>query len=225
MTIAHGIVVGGVPIPGTERVIRDSRAWWSPGTHDTRPRRGAKIRKVRGHWSAGHYRTGPGAGLSLFRAMESRKNDEGEDLHVSVHHSISADGLIWQHLDHETASIDVGHRPAILDGVSCEVMWPGTFRQAVKLDVEDPRPVARVWDGARVMCVRPTDEQLEAWRWLCDVVCKAHGIPRVVAPQHRLTAAQLARFSGVCEHGSLPDTPKIDACGLLMDATGYPAAR
>lgn len=31
MTIARGVVIGGVVVPGTERVIRDSRAWWTEG--------------------------------------------------------------------------------------------------------------------------------------------------------------------------------------------------
>lgn len=224
MTIEHGIVYRGQVVPGTERVIRDSRAMWRPGTHDTRHRRGTRIRKARAHWSGGTYREGPGAGFALFRAMEARKNDQGEDLHVSVHHSISADGLIWQHLDHETASIDVGHRPAILDGVSCEVLWPGTLKQAAKLGIVGRATVVRRWDGDEIVCVLPTDEQIEAWRWLCETICRIHSIPKVCAPRRRMTALDLARFAGVCEHGNMPSTTKIDACGLLMDATGYPAA-
>lgn len=225
MTIEHGIVVGGHVIPNTERVIRDSNAWWSPGTHDARSRGRTPIRTVRGHWSAGTYREGEDAGREFFRIMQARKNDAGDDLHVSVHHAIDASGVVYQFLDHATASIDVGFRPAILDGVSVEVMWPGTFRQALKVGVDDPRATARVWDGQRVMCVEPTAAQLEAWRWLVATLCRIHDIPTVCAPRRRLTPVERARWvrsgGGVEEHGNMPGTTKIDACGFLLDATGY----
>lgn len=227
MTLAHGIVVGGVVIPGTERVLRDPRAMWST-SHDTRPRRGTKIRAVRGHWSAGTYREGPSAGLGLVRAMNARKNKDGDDLHVSVHHSIAADGGIWQHLDHAIGSVDVGHRPAILDGVSCEVMWPGTLRQATELKIVGRPVVARRWDGIRIDCVEPTPAQLDAWRWLVETVCAIHGIPRVCAPRRRFTPAERRQWvrggGGVEEHANMPATTKADACGILLDALGWPTS-
>jgi hypothetical protein len=228
VSIAHGIVVGGRVIPGTERVIRDSSAWWDGTTHDTRPRGRARVRTCRAHWSGGTYREGPSAGEVFVRYMNARENDQGDDLHVSVHHSISGDGLIWQHLDHEIGSVDVGFRPAILDGVSIEVMWPGTLRQATRLGILGRPVVAREWDGVRVDCVRPTDAQIEAWRWLAAQICEIHGIPKRCAPQRRMTAFERARWvrsgGGVEEHGSMPGTTKVDACGLLMEATGYPSA-
>lgn len=224
MTIEHGIIVNGNVVPGTERVIRDSDAWWDGTTHDTRPRGRARIRTCRAHWSGGTYREGPSAGEVFVRYMNARENKEGDDLHVSVHHSISADGLIWQHADHAIACVDVGHRPAILTGVSVEVMWPGTLRQAAKLGAIGRPFVTRTWDGVRVDCVRPTDEQIEAWRWLVETVCRIHDLPKRCAPLRRMNAVEIGKFKGVCEHGNMPGTTKIDACGLLMEATGYPHA-
>jgi hypothetical protein len=40
MTIAHGILVGGTVLPGTERVLRDPRAWWREPSTDIYPRLG-----------------------------------------------------------------------------------------------------------------------------------------------------------------------------------------
>lgn len=220
--IEHGIVVRGVVQPGTERVIRDSEAWWSAG-RETRPRRWP-VDLVCGHWTAGNCRTGPTAGRLLWRAMEARRGADGvRDLSVSIHHSISWDGLIWQHLDHEHAAVHVGHRPTIARSIGIECMWPGTAKQAARLGAEGD-VVVRRWDGARVRCMQPSDEMLEAWRWLVDALSRIHEIPRVAAPSdRRLTLPELARHRGVLEHASLPGTRKVDACGLLIEATGYRA--
>jgi hypothetical protein len=229
MTIAHGIVVGGVPIPGTERVVRDSRAWWTEG-RETRPRAGAAVDMLIGHWTAGPARTGPGAGLSLFRAMEARTNRDGEDLSVSVQLSISWDGLVWQHADLEAGCVHVGARPIIRRSIGVECMWPGTTGQAARLAVAGPS-VRREIDGVRVSCLTPSDALLESWRWLCDALtgteARALGvrIPRRTLGLRR-TLGELARSpGGVGEHATLPrGAPvKIDACGLLMEATGYPS--
>jgi len=230
MTIEHGIVVGGRVIPGTERVIRDGAAWWTEG-RETRPRDGATIDMLIGHWTAGPARTGPGAGRSLFRAMEGRQNAHGEDLSVSVQMSISWDGLIWQHADLATGCVHVGARPIIRRSLGVECMWPGTQAQAVRLGVGGPA-VTREIDGTRARCLMPSDALLEAWRWLADSLtgpeARASGlrIPRRVLGLRR-TLYELARSEGgVGEHATLPrgSPVKIDACGLLMDATGYPSA-
>ena len=78
VTVEHGIVVGGRVIPGTERVIRDSRAWWTEG-RETRPRAGATIDMLIG--------TGPrarthraGRGREPVPRDGGRLNAHGEDL-------------------------------------------------------------------------------------------------------------------------------------------------
>lgn len=137
MTIEHGIVVGGRVIPGTERVIRDGAAWWTEG-RETRPRDGATIDMLIGHYTAGPARTGPGAGRSLFRAMEVRQNAHGEDLSVSVQMSISWDGLIWQHADLEVGCVHVGARPVIRRSIGVECMWPGSSRSCLRAHPAGP---------------------------------------------------------------------------------------
>lgn len=230
MSIEHGIVVGGRVIPGTERVIRDSRAWWTEG-RETRLRAGATVDMLIGHWTAGPARTGPGAGLSLWRAMEARLNAHGEDLSVSVQLSISWDGLVFQHADLEVGCVHVGARPIIRRSIGVECMWPGTQAQASRLAVAGPA-VSREIDGGRARCLLPSDELLASWRWLADTLTgpEAHAaglrIPRRTLGLRR-TLYELARSGGgVGEHATLPrGVPvKIDACGLLMDATGYPSA-
>lgn len=233
MSIAHGMVIGGAIIPGTERVIRDSRAWWTEG-RETRPREGRAIDMLIGHWTGGHARTGPRAGKLLFDAMEARLGSDGvSDLSVSVHFGVGWDGMIWQLADLEIATVHVGSRPVLARSVGVECMWPGTARQAAKLEVEG-EAVARRIDGQVVRCLAPSDEMLDAWRWLAEALtgpeATAAGlrIPRRVLGLRR-TLPELARSpGGVGEHATLPRAPnprhvKTDACGLLMEATGYPA--
>ncbi len=233
MSIAHGIVVGGRVIPGTERVIRDSSAWWEEG-RETRARAGATIDMVIGHWTAGPARTGPGAGRKLFAAMEARTGEEGRDLSVSVQLSNAWDGLIWQHADLLTGCVHVGARAIIRRSVGIENMWPGSAKLARELELEG-REVTREIDGRRVRLVAPSDEQLASWRWLCDVLtspeARALGIhiPRRVLGLRR-SLPWLARCGGgIGEHATLPRATnprhvKIDCAGLLMEATGYAGA-
>lgn len=229
MSIAHGIVVGGIVIPGTDRVIRDSCAWWTEG-RETRPRDGRPVDMLIGHWTAGPARVGPAAGKRLFDAMEARENKDGEDLSVSVQLSISWDGLIWQHADLETGCVHVGARPIIRRSVGVECMWPGTTAQAARLGVAGAS-VRRPIDGVTASCLAPSDALLESWRWLADTLTGPDAgalglrIPRRTLGLRR-TLGELTRSpGGVGEHATLPrGAPvKIDACGLLMDATGYPA--
>jgi hypothetical protein len=223
--IERGIIIDGIVLPGTERVIRDSSAWWTAG-RETRPRR-YPIELLVGHWTAGHTREGPTAGPRLWRAMESRRAADGGDLSVSVHFSVAWDGLIWQHLDLAHAAVHVGHRPTITRSIGVECMWPGTARQAARLGAHGQTVVRRV-DGQRIECMRPSDELLESWRWLAETLAAARdsriAIPRRVAPpDRRLTLAQLAQMRGCIEHMHLPDTRKIDACGLLTESLGWPS--
>lgn len=231
--IEHGIVIGGRILPGTERVIRDSAAWWTEG-RETRPRAGARVDMLIGHWTAGPARTGPGAGGHLFRAMEARKGAEGRDLSVSVQLSISWDGLIWQHADLTVGCVHVGARPIIRRSVGVECMWPGTASKAARLGVEGDA-VVRTIDGRRARLLAPSDDLLAAWRWLTDRLTSPEAaalgvhIPRRTLGLRRTLPWLAACGGGVGEHATLPRASnprhvKIDACGLLMDACGYPAA-
>ena len=227
--IERGIVIGGRVLPGTDRVLRDSDAWWIAG-RETRPRAGATIDLIVGHWTAGPPREGPAAGRSLYRAMESRRSADGSrDLSVSVHFGIAWDGGIWQYLDLAHGAVHVGHRPTIRRSIGVETMSPGTARMAARLGVEG-RVISRRVDGHRIECLEPSDALLEAWRWLADVLSRADDdrldIPRQCAPSdRRLSVSELARARGAIEHMSLPGSTKIDSCGLLLDALGWPLAK
>ena len=231
MTVERGIVCRGVVIPGTERVIRDPAAWWTEG-RETRPRAGAAIDMLIGHWTGGPPRTGPIAGKKLVDAMNARKSADGGDLSVSVQLSIGWDGQVWQHADLATACVHVGDRRTIRRSIGVECMWPGSARQAVRLGA-DGEAITRTIDGRRVRLLAPSDELLEAWRWLAETLTGPAGraaglrIPRTVLGLRRTLPELAASAGGVGEHATLPRASdprkvKIDCCGLLMDATGYP---
>ena len=222
----RGILCRGVVLADTERVIRDPAAWWTAG-RETRPRRWP-IDLLVAHWTAGPPREGPTAGRLLFRAMEARRGQSGDDLSVSVHFSISWDGMIWQHLDLADAAVHVGHRPTLARSIGVECMWPGTAAQAAKIGADGEAVLRRI-DGAAVRAMRPSDALLDAWRWLAEALARggADGleIPRKAAPaDRRLTAGELARTRGAIEHLHVTGTTKIDAAGLLVAALGWPDA-
>lgn len=222
--ISRGIVYGGIVLPGSERVIRDSEATWTKG-RETRPRAGT-IDLLTGHWTAGPHREGPKAGLLLFKAMEARKSADGSrDLSVSVHFGISWDGAIWQYLDLAEAAVHVGLRPVIARSVGFEIMWCGTSTQARKLGIQCS-PKRMLWGPHSVDVCPLSDEARDAMVWLCeylssDAVRKATNgaidIPRKVAPTRQLTQPEMRHLKGFCEHASLPATEKIDTAGACID--------
>jgi hypothetical protein len=228
----RGILIDGQIIPGTERVIRDPGAWWQAG-RETRPRAGSPIDMLIGHWTGGSTRTGPGAGRVLVRHMDARRGSDGvSDLSVSIHFGIAWDGGIWQCLDLAHGAVHVGHRPTIRRSIGVECMWPGTVRQAERLGSEG-RIVRRQIDGRLVACLAPSDEMLDAWRWLAEALtspaARAAGItiPRRTLGLRRTLQWLAACGGGVGEHATLPRASdprrvKIDACGLLLDALGWP---
>lgn len=161
--------------------------------------------------------------------MNARKRDDGTDLSVSVHFVISWDGLIWQLLDLAEAAVHVGSRDVNARSIGAECCWPGTAQQAAKLGVEGGVE-RRIIDGHRVPCLRPSDELVEAWRWLADVLTSPYAreagisIPRRCAPlQKRLSRPEMDAFRGVCEHYHTPGTKKTDAAGYLVEALGWPS--
>jgi hypothetical protein len=225
--IEHGIIVGGAVLPGTERVLRDSDAWWEEPSDDVYPRRGYRIDRIVGHWSAGNAHTGPNAGRKLYRAMLARRKDSNGDgkltpddefMDVSCHFGIGWDGLIWQLADLQSATIHVARR-INLRSVGVECMWPGTMRQAAKLGMPAAHAVMGQARGQRIECYPPSDELIEAWRWLAEALASA---------QHPLLDIDRQRGSmtrpGVMEHCDIegPKQTKVDAAGLLIGALGWP---
>lgn len=225
---SRGIVVGGRVLEGTERVLRDPAAEWRRGK-DTRPRQWP-ITALVGHWTGGHHRTGPGAGRAVWKAMDSRKNADGSDMSVSVHFVVSWDGLIWQTLDLAEAAIHVGDRNINARSIGVECCWAGTAKQAARLGAVDVFVERRIVNCSSISCIRPSDEIIDAWRWLCEVLtspsAKSLGIdiPRTCAPMGRqFSRPEMRAFRGVCEHFHVTGTTKVDAAGYLVEALGWPS--
>ncbi len=212
--IERGIIVGDTVLPGTERVIRDSDAWWA-NPPDVYPRKGYRIDRIVGHWTGGHARTGPNAGRKLYQAMAMRKREDGSPMDVSIHFGIAFDGLIFQMANLDDACIHVA-RKINLRSVGVECMWPGTMRQAARLGMPAAHAVVGHARGQRVECYPPSDELLEAWRWLVCALTHA---------QHPLLAIPYQRGGmerpGVMEHMDVPGSTKVDAAGLLVGAIGW----
>lgn len=212
----EGILVAGKVIPGTERVVRDPHGWWKPGSPDTRARKGSPIDLIVGHWTAGPRRTGLTSGSTLVKAMDSRRNKDGNDLSVSVHFSISWDGIVFQHADLDIATVHIGFSPAIVRSIGVEVMSPGTVTMAKKLKLPYTA-VTKTWDGSKIQAVAFSSEQEEAWKWLTRTLATYFQIPYLPAPRTRFTPKQMAAFKGICEHANIPLSKKTDAAGLLLD--------
>lgn len=213
----RGITIGSDVLPGTERVIRDPAAWWAAGELGTRARKGHRASLLVGHWTAGHAHTGPRAGETVVRRMRARKREDGSQLDVGVHFVISWDGLIWQTADLALATTHVGHRPTILASVGVECCWPGTMTQAERLGMPYATPVRGVARGAAVKAYPPSDELLEAWRWLAGALISARH-PLLAIERQR--GAVVPMRPGVIEHCDVPGTSKVDAAGLLVGALG-----
>lgn len=214
MAIEHGIVVGGVVLPGTERVLRRPDAWWSEPSTDLYPRRGYTIDRICAHWSGGHHRTGPDAGLKLYRAMAGRKRDDGTDMDVSCHFGIAWDGGIHQLADLASATIHVT-RKVNLRSIGVEHMWSGLHTQAAKLGIPPAEPVRGYARGGAVKCYPPSSEMLEAWRWLVRELTSADH-PLLVIPMRR--GSETA--PGILEHMDISGSRKLDGAGLLVGALG-----
>lgn len=215
--IAHGIVVNGDVLPGTERVIRDSDAWWEAGALGTRPRGGRKASWLVLHWTGGRPRTGPLAGPKVVRAMKARKRKDGSPMDVGIHFVVSFDGIIWQTADLGIGTVHVGHRAINAGSVGVECCWPGTAKQAAKLGVELSGWGTEVGTarGQRVHCMRPSAELVDAVRWLYDALTMAsHHALEIPRKRGRVDR------HGVMEHCDVPGGTKVDAAGLLVAALG-----
>lgn len=215
MTIEHGILIGDTILEATGRVVRDPDAWWAHGERGTRPRSGHRIDRLVGHWTAGSPHTGPSSGPKVVRRMRARTRDDGRPMDVGIHFVISWDGLIWQTADLAEGTTHVGHRGVNARSIGVECCWPGTMRQAERLGMTDAVPVTGTAHGQRIACCAPSDELVEAWRWLARVL---------TSTRHPLLALPMQRGSmtrpGVMEHCDVVGTTKADAAGLLVGALG-----
>lgn len=222
MTVERGLVIAEKVIPGTERVLRDSSAWWNPGDPGTRKRSPLVDLEVK-HWTAGRTtRKGP----AVVRAMKGRAN-AARPIETAIHFVLQWDGQIWQAADPGlTAVVHVGWRPVYQRSVAEEHCWPGTIRRAAKLgqgDVAEHDSVQAC--GFRMEVVRPAVAMVEASIWLSGVLADLEGeggihIPRQVPSElgRRFTREEGRYWAGVMEHINAPTTKKLDCAGRMLGA-------
>lgn len=229
MSVARGIILAGVVLPGTEWCLRDSDAWWKPGDLGTREREAMPDVLV-GHWTAGPPRDGPTAGPKLVRAMKARKSEKtGKPLDVGVHFVIGWDGLVWQCADLAIATVHIGNRGLIRRSVGVECCWPGTIAQAKALGVDGRSMRLRV-DGRMLEVLAPSREIVLTWERLAETLAAHLPIPRQSPMDRdgrpmldRMTPKQARNWRGAMEHLHVPGSTKLDAAGLL--AFGWPGAQ
>ncbi len=222
MTEERGLVIAGEVVAGTERVHRDTGAWWNPGDHGTR-KRAALINLEVKHWTAGRVtRTGP----QVVRAMKDRRNAP-RPIETAIHFVVQWDGVIWQAADPGlTAVVHVGWSPIYRRSIGVEHTWPGTVRQAAKLGIADVAEHDSVQAcGFTIDIVRPSAAMLEASVWLSEQLAALDGrggirIPRQVPSElgRRFTREEGLAWAGVMEHIHSPTAKKLDCAGRLLAA-------
>jgi hypothetical protein len=217
----RGLLWRGAVVPGTDWILREPEAWWSPGERGTRPRTGAPSLLV-GHWTAGRPHEGPGTAQRVVRAMRARRRDDGSPLDVGIGFVVGWDGLVYQTADLDTAAVHVGSADWNARSVGVECCWPGTITQARRLDVDldiDMQGVVRRVAGAKVIAMRPSAELVAAWVRLAETLATVLGIPRRVPSRvARMERREARAWTGAAEHLHCPGTTKVDAAGLLIEA-------
>jgi hypothetical protein len=228
--IERGLVLDGkvLDVPGSELVVRDSRAWWSWDDPLDKPdlrRRLGPVRVLGGHWTAGHCRTGPDAALRVVSAMKARRKDDDGDgvidaddplMDVSVGFVNSWDGVIYQTADLRWATIHMGRWVNPIS-VGVENTWPGSARQARKLGVSG-RTEMRRFGTRSVECLVPSVEMIRSYVALATMLSS----PEIRAATAELIAIDRTFASprsrrGHIEHYAAPST-KSDAADYLNDA-------
>jgi hypothetical protein len=225
VTVERGIVYGGRILPGTDFVLRDARAWWAPGTNDTRSRVHGRVehqpRLIVGHWTGAHHREGPETARRTVANMNTRRREDGSDMSVSCHFVIGWDGMTFQTADLSVATVHVGDRVLLRRSIGVETAWCGWESQARRLGIDGVHILPRTVAGSqRVRVVRPSDALLASWVRLCGALADGVGVPRVVPPDTTAVypLARLRRYEGAIEHLQQGNPVKRDAAGLLLDA-------
>ena len=216
-----GILLNGQRLPGTDWILRDSRAWFAADDADAPPRRHWPVTTVTYHWTGGAAKVGPEAGRDVVRNMKARKRDDGSLMSVSCHFVVSWDGMVFQVADLARMTIHAG-RVLNRDGIGVEQCWPGYEGQMLKLG-GNGGVQRRLVNGSRVDCMMPSPLMLEASMRLAETLASLPSstriaVPRVVAPQRRLRPAEAAAFRGACEHASSPGSGKLDCAWYVTDA-------
>lgn len=247
----RGLVLDGTVLPGTDWIRRDPAHWWQPGERGTRAR-AETLDLLVGHWTAGEAgtrdRDGDGPltsydddGPRVVRVMRSRISPRtGGPMNIGIHFVIGACSPdaewapVWQTADPGlTAVTHVGMGSVNRRSIGVEVVSAGL---PGPLDLRR-RPVTRQPILGRMRDVlRFYEGQLRTWVALAEELASMDGyfginIPRRIPAQlaaRRFTRPEQARYSGAMEHLHVPNTKKIDAGGMLVEAladAGWERAR
>ncbi len=222
MTDGLGILLNGAILPGTEWVVRDSRAWFAADDADAPPRRHWPITQGVFHWTGGTAKVGADAAAAVVRAMKGRLRDDGSLMSVSCHFVVSWDGIVTQVCDLARMAIHAG-RVLNRDGYGVEQCWPGSEKQMVRLGAHG-FVQRRIADGERIDCMKPAEVMIAASVRLAEVLASQAPSTRIVIPRRvpassqRLRPAAAAAFRGVCEHVHSPGSTKLDCAGYVTDA-------
>lgn len=230
--ITRGLVIGGVVVPETERIMVDSDAFFTDGRWCRR--RAKVINKLVGHWTGGEatLRSYNDDGPFVYRVLKGRTKN-GKPLTASVHFVIGACNPddewapIWQIMDPGLfAAIHVNKGFVNASSIGVEIVNAGTGPNLRK------RPLVQTPFLGKIIKVADFyPGQYRAWIWLANLLSDLDGrggisIPRqvpVLDGNRRLTLQEARRWAGGLEHMHTPGTTKKDAAGLLTGALRYQA--
>lgn len=236
VSVERGLMLGGLVVPGTDWIIRDSAAWWNPTDYGAKPRaKDTEINVLTGHWTAGEAgaRRADDDGPFIVRVMRNRPSKAfppPAKMKVSIHFVIGADGTVWQTMDPlTTVAIHVGDGRINARSIGVEVVNPGTgpmVPQRPRKTVKHRMFPTLKQPQGRVVAQRafyPT--QINAWVDLAETLALHVSIPRQVPrgaqgglELERFTDAEAKRWKGAMEHFHVPSTEKRDAGTQLIRA-------
>lgn len=245
MASERGLLIEDAVVPGTDRIIRDSAAWWEVGERGT-IRRAPVMDIALFHWSAGEAGLrdpdGPSGpldeydddGRRLVAAMKDRRREDGSPMSVAIQFSIGACdpdddwANCWQHCDiGRVACIHVSKlwNPR---AIGTEIISAGMPDKpgGPRFDLRNRPQIVVPLIGARRRTLAFYRGQIRTAVWLAETLAALHGrggiqIPRQVPASlatRRLTPCEAARWRGGAEHCLSPSTTKLDAGGQIMSA-------
>lgn len=228
----YGIVYKGVVLPDTDRVVRfPDVGWYDRKDDDVTARKPLKNRPdaildiLTFHWTAGHLKFEPEDALDVYRAMQARRKENGEEMSVSANFVITTSGYIVQLADLNLSCVHA-HREFNLRGVGVEWSSPGTRKQAAKLGIPEGLGLKEViiekrryLNGFSVQAVVPPAAVLDSAVWLANALARVAGLPRVTNTlRTQFTTRQMGSVRGVVEHFQAANTEKVDCAGFFVDA-------
>lgn len=217
MTLEHGLLYHGKIIPGSEWVLRDPSAWYSPGDDDVYVRVGAP-EILTYHWTAGPRRGGLFAAQKTYRAMQARRKNNGEEMSVSAQMVLADDGQIFQLADLELCCVHAD-REFNRRGVGIEYTLPGTVARAEELDRPSDPHERRLVAGHYVDALVPSPAALATAVKFAEFMAASFGIPRITYTRRtRLNGREMREAKGAVEHFHAVSTTKVDAAGFFVDA-------